>query len=513
MVNQNNNNKERIIVFDTTLRDGEQASGFHMFSEEKLEIARKLEELNVNVIEAGFAASSPGDFEAIHKICEEITKAKVCSLARARDEDIEIAAKALEPAIKRGNARIHTFIATSDIHIEKKYNKDREWVLMQTEKAVKKAKSFVNDVEFSCEDFSRSDLDFVIKVVCKAIEAGATTINLPDTVGYMLPSESYEKIKSVIEKVKEKGYDAIFSVHNHNDLGLATANTLNALEAGARQIEVTINGIGERAGNAALEEIIAILKTRKLYYTNINTKLIGEISKLLSKIIGIEPQPNKAVVGKNAFAHEAGIHQDGMSKDRETYEIMKPEDYGMESVITFGARSGKNALKAKYQTMNIKLSDVEFEKAANAFTLISDKVKEADDADVIRAIKDKEISEYYQFISYHPIVDEVYGIIVKVKRDEKIETLYGEGNGQIDAAINAIRKIVQKDYKLEEFRVISKAKGSDAKGLTIVKVSKNGWNVIGIGESTDVVTASIKAFINACNRLKYIEDYFASVSK
>jgi len=309
MKQEENNEIPRAIIFDTTLRDGEQSSGFHMLPEEKLQIAKQLSKLGVDIIEAGFAISSPGDFESINQIAKEVGTPDgpiICSLARAVEEDVEAAAKAIEPAHKK---RIHTFIATSQIHIEGKFKKTKEWVIEQAVKAIKKAKTYVDDVQFSCEDFGRTDKDYTVEVVTEAINAGATTINLPDTVGWLTPSECYEKVKYVIEKIREKGLDAIFSVHNHNDFGMGTATSIEAFKAGARQIECTINGIGERAGNTSMEEIVAILKERNIGKTNINTQLIGESSKLLSKITKIYPQPNKAIVGKNAFAHEAGIHQ------------------------------------------------------------------------------------------------------------------------------------------------------------------------------------------------------------
>ncbi|MDO8517392.1 MAG: 2-isopropylmalate synthase [Nanoarchaeota archaeon] len=500
--------KEKIIVFDTTLRDGEQASGFHMFPEEKLEIAKQLAKLGVDIIEAGFAASSPGDFEAIKTIAEKVgTKDGpiICSLARTIDSDIEAAGKSLEPAYKK---RIHLFIGTSDIHIQGKFGKDRNWVIEQAVNSIKKAKHYTNDIEFSCEDFGRSDSDYIVDIVCEVIKAGATTINLPDTVGWLLPNEAYEKVSYVIKKIREKGFNAIFSVHNHNDFGMASATTIEEIRAGARQIEVTINGIGERAGNTSLEEVIAILKTRKIAETNINTKLIGETSRLVSKYTGIEPSPNKSVVGKNAFAHEAGIHQSGIIKDSKTYEIMDPVDFGVESIITFGPRSGRRALKAKYESLGIKLNDDDFEKAAKTFFSIADKLKEIDDADIVRAINNgEEIPKHYKLISYHPVINEILKVTIELKIDNEIKTSYAEGNGQVDAAINAIKSLVQNNYELIDFKVVSKGKGSDAMGFTQLKLQKNGWKVIGRSENTDSVKSAIEAYIDACNRLKYLENF------
>jgi len=504
---------EKIIIFDTTLRDGEQASGFHLFPEEKLKIAKQLAKLKVDVIEAGFPASSPGDKKSVYEIAKQVgTKDGpiICALARAIDKDIEEAAQALQPAFKK---RIHTFIATSKEHIESKFKKDKQWVTEQAVNAVKKAKSYVDDVEFSCEDFGRTDKDYIVEIVYEAIEAGASTINLPDTVGWLTPSEAYEKIKYVISKVKEKLKDEakeiVFSVHNHNDFGLATATSLEAIRAGVRQVECTINGIGERAGNTALEEIVAILKTKNLGSCNINTKLIGETSKLVGQLTKVFPQPNKAIVGKNAFAHEAGIHQDGVIKKAITYETMDPLDFGVESVITFGPRSGRNALRKKYNELNIPLDEGKFQEVAKIFTEIADFSKEIDDAELIRALKNgEEIPKHFFLISYCPEIKEKCKIELKIKIENEIKTIEGEGNGQVDAAINAIKKLLHENVNLEDFNVTSKGPGSDAIGFTRVIVSKNNWKIIGKNEDTDIIKSSINAFLDACNRLRYVEDFF-----
>lgn len=507
-VNQQGVRGERIIIFDTTLRDGEQASGFHMFPEEKLEIAKQLARLGVDVIEAGFAVSSPGDFEAIQKIASEVGTENgpiICSLARAVEQDIETAARALDRAKKK---RIHTFIATSDIHIDGKFRKTREWVVEKAVNAIKKAREYVDDVEFSCEDFGRTDQDYIVEIVCEAIKAGASTINLPDTVGWLTPPEEYEKLKYVIDNVRARGFDAVFSVHNHNDFGMATATTIEGLRAGARQAEVTINGIGERAGNTSLEEIVAVIKTKKLFQCNINTKLIGETSRIVSRFTGIEPQPNKAIVGKNAFSHEAGIHQDGVGKNANTYETMEPKDYGVESIITFGPRSGRNALKAKYESLGIKLNEEEFQNAAKLFTSVADGLKESDDADIVKCVCRQEIEKYYQLDSFIPLIGKIYGGLVKLKAGNKIIAEYAEGSGQIDAAFRAIKKIIGENYELTDFKVRSKEKGSDALGITQLRISRNGLYVLGNGESRDVVTSAIEAFVDGCNRMKYVERYF-----
>ncbi|MBS3141618.1 2-isopropylmalate synthase [Candidatus Woesearchaeota archaeon] len=368
-----------ITIFDTTLRDGDQASGFHMYTEEKVHIAYQLAELGVNVIEAGFAISSPGAFDTIKRISREVGRHNsliICSLARAIDKDIEEAAKALEQAY---HPRIHTFIATSEQHIHEKFRKTREWVLEQTEKAVKKARDYVRDVEFSCEDFGRTDIDYTLQIVKTAIESGATTINLPDTVGILMPSESYEKIKKVVDIFRKE--KVVFSVHNHNDLGMATANTIEAIRAGASQVEVTINGIGERAGNTSLEEIVAALTLKNLGTTSINTRLIGETSRLVSQYTGVTPQPNKAIVGANAFAHEAGIHQDGVRKNPITYEIIVPEEYGMERRLTFGPRSGSHAFIAKLEELGINV-DGRFDEMFTAFKTMADGKKVITDKNI-----------------------------------------------------------------------------------------------------------------------------------
>ncbi|PIN77783.1 2-isopropylmalate synthase [Candidatus Woesearchaeota archaeon CG10_big_fil_rev_8_21_14_0_10_34_12] len=498
---------EKIVIFDTTLRDGDQASGFHLIPEEKLKIARQLAKLGVDVIEAGFAASSIGDFDVISRIAKEVgTKdgPVICSLARTVESDVEAAGKALESAVKK---RIHVFIATSDIHIKGKLKKDKIWVIEQAVNSVKKAKEFTDDIEFSCEDFGRTDEDYTIEVVGAAIKAGATTINLPDTVGWLTPREAYRKVKYVIGKIKEKKLDAVFSVHNHNDFGMATANTIQGVLAGARQVEVTINGIGERAGNTALEEVVAILKTREIADCNVKSELIGEASKLLSELTGIYPQPNKAVVGKNAFAHEAGIHQDGVIKERTTYEIMNPDDFGVESVLTFGPRSGRNALREKFKQLGINLNEESFEKTAKNFKALADEKKEVDDADLILAVKNEtEIPEHYKLVSYKPVeVNGKFKVEIKLNIDGNIVESCEKGNGQIDSAINGIHNLILDGSKLEDFRVCSGGPGSDAFGNTKVVVSKNKWVVKGNASDSDVVRSAINAFLDAANRIKYLE--------
>jgi len=507
---------EKIIIFDTTLRDGDQASGFHMLKHEKLELAKQLAKLGVDVIEAGFAASSQGDFDSIREIAKIVGTKEgpiICSLARTIDSDIELAAKAIEPAYKK---RIHTFIATSDVHIKEKFKKNRNWVIETAVNAIKKALQYVDDVEFSCEDFARTDPDFTLEVVEAAINAGAKTINLPDTVGWLTPDESYNKVKYVLDKIKEKGLNAVFSVHNHNDFGMATATTIEAIRAGVRQVEVTINGIGERAGNTSLEEIVAILKTKKIAECNIKTKYIGETSKLLSKLTGIYPQPNKAIVGKNAFAHEAGIHQDGVIKGRETYETMNPEDFGVESLLTFGPRSGRNALKMKYKKLGISLNEEEFNQISKKFKQISDNKKEIDDADLILALKNElYIPIHYKFVSYHPLETNIkFESVVNLDIGGKLKSVKEKGNGLIDSAIKAVRELIENEsMELKDFKSNSIGAGSDSIGETKLTVSKNGWVVKGHSLDSDVVTSAIQAFLDAADRIKYIEDYFSNVKR
>jgi len=380
------NNK--ISIFDTTLRDGDQSPGFQFFPSEKLIMARQLAKLGVDVIEAGFAGSSRGDYEAIRKIAEEIgTKdgPVICSLCRTVEKDIESAAKAVENAYK---PRIHTFIATSDVHIEKKFKKDRAWVLETAQKSVTLAKKYVDEVEFCCEDFGRTDLNFAVKVTETAIKAGASIINLADTVGYLYPDESESRARYVIEKINNQGLYPVFSVHNHNDLGMATANTIMGIKAGAKQVHVTVNGIGERAGNASLEEVVVAMGLKKLGECNINEKYIKETSNLCSEFTGVCIARNKAVVGENAFAHEAGIHADGVQKDPNTYELFPPENVGCKRKIVFGVRSGRNGLKWKYKTLGFSFNEETFERLFESFKDFGDTHKVVRDADLISIASD-----------------------------------------------------------------------------------------------------------------------------
>ena len=498
---------DRIKIFDTTLRDGEQASGFHMFADEKVKIARVLADMGVDVIEAGFAASSLGDYEAIRRIVSQIGgdgSRTICSLSRAMKSDVETSARAIE---KAKSGRIHTFIATSDCHIDGKFGKDRDWVIEKAVEAISYAREFTDDVEFSCEDFARSDLDYTIDVACHAINAGATTINLPDTVGFLMPHECYDGFKYVIEQVRSRGYDAVFSVHNHNDLGLATATTLAAIMAGARQAEVTINGIGERAGNTSLEEIVAIINERcaERFECGIDAKFIGDASRLVSSITGVYPQPNKAIVGKNAFSHEAGIHQDGMIKDANTYEIMDPEDYGVKSVITFGARSGRNALRSKYDSLGIALVDDDFQIATERFFSIADAKKEIDDADVVMSAYGVGFEQIYQLVNVDLNLENGYSSIVDVDHSGSVFRATNCGNGQIDAAIGAVKEALNLNYEIANFVTSSNGTGSNSEANSRIEVTDGSYVVVGRANSTDVVTSAVQAYVDACNRLSYIE--------
>lgn len=496
--------KEKIIIFDTTLRDGEQARGCSMTPLEKLVIAKQLKKLGVDVIEAGFAISSPAAEQAIHRIATEVgTKDGpiITSLARVIKEDIDVAARAIKPAYHQ---RIHVFIATSDEHVKHKFAKDPAWVLDQIKFGVSYAKKYVDDVEFSCEDFARTDINFTIEAVIEAIKNGATTINLPDTVGYSLPGESYSRVKKVIDTVRKKGHDAVFSVHNHDDLGMATANTIVGVQAGARQVEVTINSIGERAGNTSLEQVVAAIHTRDIGTTNINREYIAESSKIVSKITGIIIPPNTPIVGSNAFSHEAGIHQDGMIKNANTYEIMNPESYGMESVITLGPRSGSRAVRAKYIEMGYDLNEEEFAAAFKSFINIADARKEIDDADVIRSLQEDTVPRYIKLKTYlQKESKDGFENLVELTVNNKLVKRTSKGVGLIHAGINAITSVIGEEYKFSDYEIVANDHGSKAQGQARLKINAGGYEVIGSAVSPDVVSSSFQAYIDGVNRLRY----------
>lgn len=500
--------KNRVIVFDTTLRDGEQSPGASMTGDEKLRIAKSLEMLNVDVIEAGFAMASPGDFNAIKRIAETIKGNTICSLSRALEKDIDRAAEALKPA-ERG--RIHTFIATSPIHMQHKLCMTPDQVVEQAVHAVKYARNLIDDVEFSCEDAGRSDLDFLCRIIEAAIDAGASTINIPDTVGYALPHQYGNTIAQLIERIPNAD-KAIFSVHCHNDLGLAVANSLSAVFNGARQVECTINGLGERAGNASLEEIVMAIQTRQdelSVHTNINTSQIVPTSRLVSGITGFPVQPNKAIVGANAFAHESGIHQDGILKHRETYEIMKAEDVGWHANrLTLGKLSGRNAFKTKISDLGISFVDnEEMNEAFNRFKVLADKKSEIFDDDLqalISEIRTTHLQEKYQLIEL-----EAYsrtGTMPEAKLVMNVDGLTTEarsqGDGPVDAIFKAIETIANSQAHLALYNVNAITSGSDSQGDVSVRLEKEGRIVNGSGADTDIVIASAKAYIDALNLLE-----------
>ncbi|WP_267525016.1 2-isopropylmalate synthase [Campylobacter sp. MG1] len=495
--------KERIIIFDTTLRDGEQSPGASMNTEEKIQIALALERLGVDVMEVGFAASSPGDYEAINKIAQIIKSSSVCSLARCVENDIIQAGKALEPAAKK---RIHTFIATSPIHMEYKLKKTPAEVLATAVKNVKLAKSLCDDVEFSCEDALRSDVNFLKEMADAVYEAGARTLNLPDTVGYRMPNEIYKVFKEISDYTKGR---LIVSAHHHNDLGLATANTIYSVLAGARQVEVTLNGLGERAGNAALEELVMAFKVRGdelgEFDMNINTKEIYPASRLLSNIIGVNPQPNKAIVGKNAFTHESGIHQDGVLKCRETYEIMKASDIGLvQDNLVLGKHSGRAAFNDKLKSLGFTLDTDELNRAFAEFKDLCDKKKEVFDDDLIAIVAaDKiKIEERFKLLNLQ-VTDCSSGLAtaaVTMDCDGVIISEAAIGDGVIDAVFKVIDRTSKVGGNLLDYKVDAVTKGKDALAQVSVKVSFEGQRaIIGHGLDFDTMKASAKAYLGALN--------------
>ncbi|MGE4518226.1 MAG: 2-isopropylmalate synthase [Desulfobacteraceae bacterium] len=496
----------RIIIFDTTLRDGEQSPGATMNIAEKVRIANRLEELGVDVIEAGFPAASDGDFEAVSEVARNAKKAQIAGLCRANKADIDRAWEAVKHA---RYPRIHTFIATSDLHMKYKLDMDPEKVLEKAVEAVKYARTFTDNVEFSAEDGSRSDKDFLCRVVDAVIDAGASTVNIPDTVGYALPDEYGSLIRYIMENSKN-AHKAVISVHCHNDLGLATANTLSAVKAGARQVEVTINGIGERAGNTSLEEFVMTLNTRAEdlgLTTGIDTTKIYPTSRLVSMITGIMVQPNKAIVGANAFAHESGIHQDGVLKNPMTYEIMKPETVGLSSnKMILGKHSGKAAIKARLEEMGYKLSDDEIAVVSKEFKSLCDKKKEILDEDLEALVNEgilrtEDIYKLeYIHVSTGTTVFPTASVKLLVEGVEKIE--FSDGTGPIDAVFNAISKISGKKPELLRYSITALTGGTDAQGEVTVRLKdENGKIALGKGAHPDILTASARAYINGLNRL------------
>lgn len=502
-------NNHQIIIFDTTLRDGEQSPGASMTREEKLRIAKILELLRVDVIEAGFAMASPGDFEAVKSIASTITESTICSLSRALEGDIDRAAEALKPA-KRG--RIHTFIATSPIHMKYKLCMSPEDVIKHAVFAVKRARNHIDDIEFSCEDAGRSDIDFLCRIIEATIDAGASTINIPDTVGYALPHEFGPTISTLMERIPN-AHKAIFSVHCHNDLGLAVANSLASVVHGARQVECTINGLGERAGNASLEEFVMTLRTRRedlRLTTRIDTAHIVPASRLVSSITGFPVQPNKAIVGANAFAHEAGIHQDGILKHRETYEIMKAEDVGWHTNrLVLGKHSGRNAFKNRMEALGARFeSQEDMNTAFRRFKKLADKKKEIYDADLQTLISEMHSSDDLteKYCLTHLEAGSSTVDVPEAKLTLEVNGIEQQvacgGDGPVDAVFKAIEKIVDSKARLALYNVSAITSGTDSQGEASVRLEKEGRIVNGSGADTDVVIASAKAYINALNLLE-----------
>lgn len=501
--------KDRVIIFDTTLRDGEQSPGASMNTGEKLRLATQLEKLGVDVLEAGFPAASEGDLEAVSEIAAKLKKTEVAALARTSKADIDQAWQAIRHAAK---PRIHTFIATSDIHLEYKLKMSRDEVVDKAVAAVKYAKSLTDNVEFSAEDGSRSDRDFLARVFEAAIEAGATTVNLPDTVGYAIPEEFADLVKYLIAHVPNIG-KAVFSVHCHNDLGLATANTLTAVQAGARQAEVTINGIGERAGNTSLEEVVMALQTRPNFIpftTGVNSAYIFPTSRLVSMITGIIVQPNKAIVGANAFAHEAGIHQDGVLKNPMTYEIMKPESIGLSTnKLVLGKHSGRHALRSRLKEMGYDLSDEELNLVFKRFKDLADRKKHVVDEDLEVIVTEGILrtSDIFNLEYLHVTCGTTVLPMASVKLSINGRSVQGAGygNGPIDSAFNTIAKLTGTQSELLRFTVGALTGGTDAQGEVIVRLRENGLVSLGKGADPDIITASAKAYINGLNRLEYLK--------
>ena len=502
---------DHVIIFDTTLRDGEQSPGASMNAAEKMRIAIQLEKLGVDVIEAGFPAASEGDFEAVSQIAGRLKKSEVAGLARATKPDIDRAWQAIRNSAR---PRIHTFIATSDIHLEYKLKMSRDEVIRAAVEAVTYAKSLTDNVEFSAEDGSRSDRDYLCRVFEAAIAAGATTVNLPDTVGYAIPGEFAELVRHI--KQHTPNIDkAVLSVHCHDDLGLATANTLAAIHNGARQAEVTINGIGERAGNTSLEEVVMALHTRANFLksgTRIKTEYIYPTSRLVSMITGLLVQPNKAIVGANAFAHEAGIHQDGILKNPMTYEIMKPETIGLSAnKLVLGKHSGRHALRTQLKDLGYDLSDEELNLVFGKFKELADKKKHVMDEDLEAIVTEGILRTTDVFVLDYLHVTAGTTVLpmasVRLKINGRPVQDAGYGNGPIDAAYNTIAKLTGTSSELMRFSISALTGGTDALGEVTVRLRENGLLALGKGADPDIITASAKAYINGLNRLEYLKNH------
>ncbi len=503
---------QKVIIFDTTLRDGEQSPGASLNVKEKIQIARHLEMLKVDVIEAGFPFASPGDLEAVKTIAREIRSCQIAGLARAKKEDLDAAWEAVREA---ENPRIHTFISTSDIHLKYQMQKSREQVLEEAVAAVKYACKFTSNVEFSAMDASRSDLDYVAQVFTAVIAAGAKTVNFPDTVGYAVPQEFGAKIKYLTEHVPNI-HQAVISVHCHDDLGLAVANSLAAILNGALQVECTINGIGERAGNTSMEEVVMALATRKdffQFYTDIVTEHIYPTSRLVSKLTGMIVQPNKAIVGANAFAHESGIHQDAVLKEASTFEIMTPQSIGIkESSLPLGKLSGRHALRTKLQHLGYTLTDEDLSRVFVRFKELADRKKHIFDEDLESLVEmevlRRSVPEYYKLVELVVLTGTMAKptATVKLEIDGQIERTSSFGEGPIDATFKAITQLTKSECRLLKFAVSSITGGTDALGEITVKLEEDGNTVTGRGVDPDIVTASARAFLNGLNRLRYVQE-------
>jgi 2-isopropylmalate synthase len=498
---------EVVKIFDTTLRDGEQSPGATMNVAEKVRIAQQLEKLNVDVIEAGFPISSEGDFEAVKAISRTIRRSEVAALARANPQDIDRAWEAVKGA---KFPQLHTFISTSDIHLKHQLKKSKEEVIRIAVRSVERAKRYTPNVEFSAMDATRSNIDFLSAVLEAAIRAGATTINIPDTVGYAIPSEFGELIRTLRQKVR--GIEKVtLSVHCHNDLGLAVANSLSAIQNGVRQVECTINGIGERAGNTSLEEVVMAIRTRKdlfKYGTRINPKYLFATSRLVSKITGMVVQPNKAIVGANAFAHESGIHQDGILKEKLTYEIMTPESVGIpKTSLILGKLSGRHAFRERLRDLGYRLSETDFELAFNRFKQLADKKRQIYDEDIESIVVEEILRMPHRFKLVY--INVVAGNItvptatVKMEVDGQLIQEAGFGDGPVDATFKTIKKITRTKSKLLQFAINAITSGTEAQGEVTVKLEEKGNTVIGQGADTDVIVASAKAYINALNKMEF----------
>ncbi len=508
---------ERIFIFDTTLRDGEQSAGASLSVDDKVEIALSLDSMRVDIIEAGFPYASKGDFEAVKKISEQTRNSIICGLARANDSDIEAAYQAMR---RSKRFRIHTFLSTSDLHMKYKLKMSRTDVLESIKKSVSKSRNYTDDVEWSPEDASRSQPSFLYKTIDLAIKSGAKTINIPDTVGYALPNDFGSLIKNIKNNVSNID-KAVISVHCHNDLGLAVANSLSAIVNGARQVECTINGIGERAGNAAMEEIVMCLKTRKdllPYKTNIITKKISKVSHLVSTATGFHVQPNKAIVGKNAFAHESGIHQDGMLKHSNTYEIMTPESIGLSSSeLVLGKHSGRHAFKVKLEELGFKFGKIDLDLLFKKFKNLADKKKQIFEEDLVALVDDQALvsnNKIIKFLELEVFCGNKKSAKANIKLEFNVElfTSASNGEGPIDAIFKSIKKIIKHSAQLTLYQVNAITKGVDAQAEVTVRLEENGFSVQGQGQDIDTMVASAKSYINALNKLIYKRERYQSGS-